>query len=38
MVGRIQGFVVFVRNGKVAANLKVKVNPIGNRFAIADIV
>ena len=37
-VARIQGFVVFVRNGKVGQSVKVKVNSVGNRFAIADIV
>jgi predicted RNA-binding protein with TRAM domain len=37
-VARIQGFVVFVRNGKVGENVKVKVNSVGSRFAIAEIV
>jgi predicted RNA-binding protein with TRAM domain len=37
-VARIEGFVVFVRNGKVGQSVKVKVNSVGNRFAIADIV
>jgi predicted RNA-binding protein with TRAM domain len=37
-VARIEGFVIFVRNGKAGDNLKVKVNSVGNRFAIADIV
>jgi predicted RNA-binding protein with TRAM domain len=37
-VARIEGFVIFVRNGKAGENVKVKVNSVGNRFAIADIV
>jgi predicted RNA-binding protein with TRAM domain len=37
-IARIQGFVIFVRNGKVGENVKIKINSVGNRFAIADIV
>lgn len=37
-VARIQGFVIFVKNGKAGENLKVKVNSVGSRFAIAEIV
>ena len=37
-VARIQGFVVFVRNGKVGDKVKVKVTSVGNRFAIAEII
>lgn len=33
-----QGFVVFIKNGKVGDNVKVKVTSVGNRFAIAEIV
>src|SRR5919197_3062820 len=36
-VARIQGFVVFVKNGKVGDKVKVKVTSVGNRFAIAEI-
>jgi len=35
---RIQGFVIFVKNGKVGDKVKVKVTSVGNRFAIAEIV
>jgi predicted RNA-binding protein with TRAM domain len=37
-IARIQGFVVVVRNGKVGDGVKVKVNSIGSRFAIGEIV
>jgi predicted RNA-binding protein with TRAM domain len=37
-VARIQGFVIFVKNGKVGDKAKVKVTSVGNRFAIAEIV
>jgi predicted RNA-binding protein with TRAM domain len=37
-VARIQGFVIFVKNGKVGDKVKVKVTSVGNRFAISEIV
>jgi predicted RNA-binding protein with TRAM domain len=37
-IARIQGFVIFVRNGKAGDNVKIKVNSVGSRFAIAEIV
>jgi predicted RNA-binding protein with TRAM domain len=37
-IARIQGFVIFVKNGKVGDKAKVKVTSVGNRFAIAEIV
>lgn len=37
-IARIQGFVIFVKNGKVGDKVKVKVTSVGNRFAIAEIV
>jgi predicted RNA-binding protein with TRAM domain len=37
-VARIQGFVIFVKNGKVGDKARVKVTSVGNRFAIAEIV
>src|SRR3954451_13655598 len=37
-IARVQGFVVFVKNGKVKQNVKVKVEQVGNRFAIATLV
>jgi predicted RNA-binding protein with TRAM domain len=36
-VARIQGFVVFVQNGKVGNNIKVKVTQVGDRSAKATI-
>ena len=37
-IARIQGFVIFVKNGKVGDKVKAKVTSVGNRFAIAEIV
>jgi predicted RNA-binding protein with TRAM domain len=37
-IARIQGFVIFVRNGKVGQNAKIRVVQVGNRFATAEIV
>jgi predicted RNA-binding protein with TRAM domain len=37
-IARVQGFVVFVKNGKVGDKAKIKVVSVGNRFAIAEIV
>ena len=37
-VARIQGFVIFVKNGKVGDRVKVKVTSVGNRFAIAEVL
>ena len=38
-IARIQGFVVFVKNGKIGHDIvKVKVNSVGDRFATAEIV
>jgi predicted RNA-binding protein with TRAM domain len=37
-IARIQGFVVFVRNGKVGENVKIKVNSVSRKFAVAEIV
>ncbi|MBD0360503.1 MAG: hypothetical protein ICV56_07325, partial [Nitrososphaeraceae archaeon] len=34
----IQGFVIFVKNGKVGQNAKIRVVQVGNRFATAEIV
>jgi predicted RNA-binding protein with TRAM domain len=36
-VARIQGFVIFVKNGKVGDKAKVRITYVGNRFAIAEI-
>ena len=37
-IARIQGFVIFVKNGKVGQNTKIRVMQVGNRFATAEIV
>jgi predicted RNA-binding protein with TRAM domain len=37
-IARVQGFVVFVKNGKVSKNVKVKVEQVGDRFATASLV
>lgn len=37
-IARVQGFVIFVRNAKAGDNVKIKVNSVGSRFAIAEIV
>lgn len=37
-IARVQGFVIFVKDGKVGQNAKIKVTQVGNRFATAEIV
>ncbi|MEM1570028.1 MAG: TRAM domain-containing protein [Candidatus Bathyarchaeia archaeon] len=37
-IARIEGFVIFVKNTKVGDKLKVKVNSVSRRFAIATPV
>ena len=37
-IARIQGFVIFVKGGKVGQNAKIRVVQVGNRFATAEIV
>jgi predicted RNA-binding protein with TRAM domain len=37
-IARIQGFIIFIENGKVQNNIKVKVTEIRDRFAKASIV
>jgi predicted RNA-binding protein with TRAM domain len=37
-IARIQRFVIFVKNGKVGQNTKIKIIQVGNRFATAEIV
>jgi predicted RNA-binding protein with TRAM domain len=36
-VARVQGFVVFVKSGKVGQKVKVKVEKVGNRYATATM-
>jgi predicted RNA-binding protein with TRAM domain len=37
-IARVQGFVVFVENGKVGNKVKVKVTEVADRFAKATLV
>ena len=37
-IARVQGFVIFVKNGKVGQKAKVKIDQVGSRFAIATVV
>lgn len=37
-IARVQGFIIFVENGKVQNKIKVKVTEVGDRFAKASIV
>jgi predicted RNA-binding protein with TRAM domain len=37
-IARVQGFVVFVKRGKVGQKAKVKIDQVGSRFAIASVV
>ena len=37
-IASVQGFVVFVKNGKVKQNVKIKVELVGSRFATATVV
>lgn len=37
-IARVQGFVIFVKNGKVGQKVKIRVNQVGNRFATATVV
>ena len=37
-IARVQGFVIFVQNGKDGSNIKIKVTQIGDRSAKATIV
>ena len=37
-IARIQGFVIFVKDGKVGQQAKIKVINVGERFATAEVV
>jgi predicted RNA-binding protein with TRAM domain len=37
-IARIQGFVIFVKEGKVGQNAKIRISQIGPRFATAELV
>ena len=37
-IARVQGFVIFVKNGKPGQKVKVQVNQVGARFATATTV
>jgi predicted RNA-binding protein with TRAM domain len=37
-IARVQGFVIFVKGGKVGQNVKIRVTNVGARFATAEMV
>jgi predicted RNA-binding protein with TRAM domain len=37
-IARVQGYVIFVKGGKVSQNSKIKVTNVGARFATAELV
>lgn len=37
-IARIHGFVIFVKEGKVGQNAKIRIIQVGNRFATAEII
>ena len=37
-IARVEGFVVFVKEGKVGQNAKIKITQVGYRFATAELV
>ena len=37
-IARVQGFVIFVKDGKVGQKTKIKVTNVGERFATAEAV
>jgi predicted RNA-binding protein with TRAM domain len=37
-IARIQGFVIFVKNGRAGQKVKAKITSLGERFATAEIV
>jgi predicted RNA-binding protein with TRAM domain len=37
-IARIQGFVIFVKGGKVGQNAKIRISQIGPRFATAEVI
>ena len=37
-IARVEGFVIFVKDGKVGQNAKIKITQVGGRFASGEIV
>jgi predicted RNA-binding protein with TRAM domain len=37
-IARVEGFVIFVKNGKAGQNAKVRITEVGQRFASAELV
>ncbi|HLC24762.1 MAG TPA: TRAM domain-containing protein, partial [Nitrosopumilaceae archaeon] len=37
-IARVEGFVIFVKNGKAGQNAKIKITQVGGRFASGEIV
>ena len=37
-IARVEGFVIFVKNGKAGQNAKIRITQVGGRFASGEIV
>jgi predicted RNA-binding protein with TRAM domain len=37
-IARVEGFVIFVKNGKVGQNAKIRITQVGGRFASGEVV
>ncbi len=37
-IARVQGFVIFVKNGKVGERPRIRITTVGNIFAVGEIV
>ncbi len=37
-IARVEGFVIFVKDGKAGQNAKVRITQVGQRFASAELV
>jgi predicted RNA-binding protein with TRAM domain len=37
-IARLQGCIIFVKDGKVADNVKIRVISVGDRFAKAELI
>ena len=37
-IARVQGYVIFVKDGRTGQDVKVKITSVGERFATAEIV
>ena len=37
-IARVEGFVIFVKNGKIGQDAKIKITQVGGRFATAEVI